>query len=94
MTQAKLAQTIKLITVLASVLLFALVCVIGYQYIRMGTLSNRSVSLDRKISELSVTESNLRNGIEARKDPSYVEQQARENLGMIRVNGEVVYIVG
>lgn len=94
MTQAKLAQTVKLITVLASVLLFALVCIIGYQYIKIGTLSSKSAMLDTKINELSVTKASLESGIEARSTDAYVEQQARENLGMIRVDGEVVYIVG
>ena len=94
MTQAKLAQTVKLITVFASILLFALVCIIGYQYIRIGTLSSKSTLLDTKIESLSVTKANLESGIEARSTDAYVEQQARENLGMIRVNGEVVYIVG
>lgn len=94
MTQAKLAQTVKLITVLASVLLFALVCIIGYQYVKMGTLSSKNALLDTKINELSVTKANLESGIEARSTDAFVEQQARENLGMIRVEGEVVYIVG
>lgn len=93
MTQAKLAQTVKLITVLATVLLFALVCIIGYQYIKIGTLSSKNSSLDTKIENLSVTQASLEEGIKSRSTDAYVEQQARLNLGMIKVNGEIVYIV-
>ena len=94
MTQAKLAQIVKFITIVASVLLFALVCVIGYQYVTLGDLSSKNALLDTKINELSVTKANLESGIEVRSTDAYVEQQARENLGMIKIDGEVVYIVG
>lgn len=93
MTQARMTQTIKLITVLATIFMFVLICIVGYQYIKLGSLSSKNANLDLKIEELSVTKANLESGIEARSTDAYVEQQARENLGMIKVDGEVVYVV-
>ena len=93
MTQAKLAQTVKMITVIASVLLFALICIVCYQYVRLNNLSSKNALLDTQIAQLSVTKVNLENGIEARSTDAYIEQQARENLGMIRVDGETIYVI-
>lgn len=92
MTQGKLLQRVKMITVFASVLLFALIGVVGYQYIKLGMLSKREDALDAKIGSLSVTQANLESGIDARSSDAYIEQQARESLGMIKSEGEVVYV--
>lgn len=92
MTQARLAQKVKLITVFATIFLFFLVCVAFYTQIKLNTLSSKNALLDTKINELSVTKASLEEGIENRSTDAYVEQQARENLGMIKSDGEVVYI--
>ena len=92
MTQARLAQRVKIITVFATIFLFALVCLAFYTQIRLNTLSSRNALLDTKINELSVTKASLEEGIENRSTDAYVEQQARENLGMIKSDGEVVYV--
>lgn len=92
MTQAKLAQKVKVITVFATILLFVLICVAFYTQIKLNTLSSKNALLDTKINQLSVTKANLEEGIESRLTDTYVEQQARENLGMIKSDGEVVYI--
>ena len=92
MTQARLAQKVKIITVFATILLFALVCLAFYTQIRLNTLSSKNTLLDTKINQLSVTKASLEEGIESRSTDAYVEQQARENLGMIKSNGETVYI--
>ena len=92
MTQAKLAQRVKLITVFATILLFALICVALYTHIKLNSLSSKNALLDTKINQLSVTQANLKEGIETRSTDAYVEQQARENLGMIKSDGEVVYV--
>ncbi len=91
MTRAKLANLIKLITVGCCILLFVLVCIIIWQYSRLGSLQARSNALDKQIAENSVLEAQLEDGIERRSDDSFVEQQARENLGMIKDKGESVY---
>ena len=92
MTQARLQQIVKMVTVIACIVLFALISVVGYQYIKIGTLSKKETILDNKIADLSVTQASLEEGIEIRSTDAYVEQQARENLGMIKIDGEVVYI--
>ena len=92
MTQARLAQRVKIITVLATIFLFALICVAFYTQIKLNSLSSKNALLDTKINELSVTKASLEEGIENRSTDAYVEQQARENLGMIKSKGEVVYI--
>jgi len=94
MTQTKLTQIVKLITVIATIVLFALVCVALYLGVKVNTLSSKSALLDTKISELSVTKANLEEGIEIRSTDAYVEQQARENLGMIKSEGEIIYVFG
>ena len=92
MTKAKLTQVVKVVTVLATILLFALICIAFYTRIKLSSLSSKNVKLDAKINELSVTKASLEEGIKDRSTDAYVEQQARENLGMIKSDGEVVYI--
>lgn len=93
MTQAKLSSIVKIVTVFATIFLLVLVCIVCYQYVRINSLSSKSASLDAKIAELSITQANLEEGIEIRSTDAYVEQQAREQLGMIKSDGEVVYVV-
>lgn len=92
MTQARLAQRVKMITVFATIFLFILICLAFYTQIKLNALSSKNALLDTKINELSVTKASLEEGIENRSTDIYVEQQARENLGMIKSDGEVVYI--
>ena len=91
MTKAKFQSMVKLITVACAVLLFALVCIIIYQYTKLGSLSSRLKELDRQIAENSITQEELEAGIARRSSDSYVEQQARENLGMLKQKGETIY---
>lgn len=93
MVQARLAKMVKLATIFATLVLVVLIGIIGYQYIKMNSLAKKDVVLDRKIAELSVTKTRLEEGIEIRNTDAYVEQQARENLGMIK-DDESVYVVG
>ena len=93
MIQAKAARMVKLVTIFATLLLIVLLGIVGYQYIKMNSLSKQNVALDTKISQLSVTKTRLEAGIEARSSDAYVEQQARENLGMIK-DDESVYVIG
>lgn len=93
MTQAKLTSLVKLITVVASAVLFVLLCVVVFQYAKINTLAAKSEALDKKIEELSITEAELEEGIKRRNDDAYIEQQARENLGMVEGDDETIYIV-
>lgn len=91
MTRAKLTNLIKLITVGCCIFLFVLVCIIIWQYSRLNSLQARSAALDKQIAENSITQAELEAGIGRRTDDSFVEQQARENLGMIKDQGETIY---
>ena len=93
MTHAKLTQIVKIVTVFATIILFALVCVALYTHFKLNSLASKNSKLDAKINELSVTKASLQEGIETRTTDAYVEQQARENLGMIKSDGEVIYII-
>ena len=92
MVQAKLARMVKLATIMATLILIVLLGIVGYQYIKLNSLAKKESALDTKISQLSVTKTRLENGIEIRSTDAYVEQQARENLGMIK-DDESVYII-
>lgn len=92
MTKAKLERTVKLVTALLTVVLCFLV-VLGFSlYIKASVLSKKNASLDRQINELSITKAGLEAGIEMRKSDAYIEQQAREQLGMIR-DDETIFII-
>ena len=92
MVQAQIARKIKLITIFATLFLVLLLGIVGFQYIKMNSLAKKQSMLDTKIAELSVTKTRLEEGIEIRSTDAYVEQQARENLGMIK-DDESVYII-
>ena len=92
MTFAKTRNYVRLITVVASLVLFFLVCLGVGLYIRAAHLSSKSASLDNKIAELSITQASLEAGIKTRSSDAYIEQQAREQLGLIK-NNEEVYVV-
>ena len=87
-----MTKMIKLITVCASIFLFALIVLSCGLYIRAGQLAAKSASLDKKIEELSITQISLEEGIKTRSSDAYIEQQAREQLGMIKDDEEVFVI--
>lgn len=91
MTKTKLEKIVKLVTVLATVVLVAVTVLAVALYAKAGVLANKNAKLDNQIKNLSITQSTLEKGVEKRNDEAYLEQQARENLGMIKDN-ETVYI--
>lgn len=91
MTKAKLENIVRLVTVLATlVLVFVTVLAISL-YVKASVLSSKNSSLDKQIEDLSITKSELEQGIGVRKSDAYIEQKARENLGMVK-KGEAIYI--
>ena len=93
MTQSKLTNMVKLITAIATALLLILICIIIYQYVKIGSLNSRSSALDKQIEQNSVTETELREGINRRSSDAYIEQQARESLGLVEEEGDNIYIL-
>lgn len=91
MTKTKLENIVRLVTVLATlVLVFVTVLAISL-YVKASVLSSKNSSLDKQIEDLSITKTELEQGIDVRKSDAYIEQKARENLGMVK-KGEAIYI--
>ncbi len=90
MTSQKLKRTVKLITILTTMVVAVLVCVITFTTIKIGILNNRIQELDRLSASLTQRQTQLENGISIRETGSYVEQEAREELGMAKP-GDKIY---
>lgn len=84
-------RLVGLATVIATVVLVCLVTVVIAQCVQLANLKAQSNALSVSIERLSSSRTNLEQGIEERNTEEYVEQQARENLGLIK-DGEIVYI--
>lgn len=91
MTKTRLENIIRLVTILATLFLVIMTVLAISLYAKAGVLASKNASLDRQIENLSITRAELEQGIAIRKSDAYIEQQARENLGMIRDN-ETLYI--
>ena len=92
MTKTALERKVKFITVCLTIFLFALVVLAVSLYIKASVLSSKNSALDKKISDLSITKAQLEQGISIRQSDAYIEQKAREELGMIR-DDESIYII-
>lgn len=90
MTSQKLKRTVKLITILTTMVVAVLVCVIAFTTIKIGILNKRIQELDRLSASLTQRQTQLENGISIRETGSYVEQEAREELGMAKP-GDKIY---
>ena len=66
MTKNKTIMKIKLITICATIFLFALIVLSCGLYIHANQLAAKSASLDKKIEELSITQITLEEGIKTR----------------------------
>ncbi len=91
MTKARLEQIVKIVTVVATLVLVFVTVLSVSLYIKAGVLSSKSKSLDKEINKLSITRAEIEQGIELRNSDAYIEQRAREDLGMIK-DDEMLYI--
>lgn len=91
MTKTRLENIVRLVTILATLFLVIMTVLAISLYAKAGVLASKNASLDKQIEKLSITRAELEQGIAIRKSDAYIEQQARENLGMIRDN-ETLYI--
>ena len=92
MTRMNAVKKVKLITICATIFLFAMIVLSVSLYIHANQLAAKSASLDKKIEELSITQISLEEGIKTRSSDAYIEQQAREQLGMIKDDEEVFVV--
>ena len=84
-------RVVGFITVIATVVLVFVSTLVVSQCIQINKLNKESKLLDLNIERLAAEKTDLLNGIDYRSSAEYVEQQARESLGLIK-DGEVVYI--
>ena len=91
MSPYMIKRLVGLATVVATVVLVCLVTVVIVQCVQLSNLKAQSNALSVSIERLSSSRANLEQGIEERNTEEYVEQQARDNLGLIK-DGEIVYI--
>lgn len=91
MTKTRLENIVRLVTILATLFLVIMTVLAISLYAKAGVLASKNASLDKQIENLSITRAELEQGIAIRKSDAYIEQQAREDLGMIRDN-ETLYI--
>lgn len=91
MTKTRLENIVRLVTILATLFLVVITVLAISLYAKAGVLASKNASLDKQIENLSITRAELEQGIAIRKSDAYIEQQARESLGMIRDN-ETIYI--
>ena len=78
-------------TVIATMVLVFIVGIVLVQSVQLTKLNKQSRLLDQNIERLIASKTDLENGIKERNTEEYIEQQARENLGMIK-DGEVIFI--
>ena len=86
-------RVVGFVTVIATAVLVFMVTLVVSQCIQINKLNRESKLLEANIERLAADKTDLLNGIDYRTSAEYVEQQARESLGMIK-DGEVVYIFG
>ena len=90
MTEKKLKTFVNTFTVIATVVLFALICLVVFQMINRTILDGKKVALQQELSSLSTQIENIENQNENLNDNSYLEQYAREYYGYGK-NGEKQY---
>lgn len=80
-------------TVVATMVLVFIIGVVLVQSVQLNKLNEQSRLLDQNIDRLIASKTDLENGIKERNTEEYIEEQARENLGMIK-DGEIIFIFG
>ncbi len=91
MEQKKFTKIVKIATICATCFLVIMVGIILGQYIKLGSINRKESNLDAQLASMNSQRQSLEQGIENRLSYSYLEQQAREQLGMIK-QGETLYI--
>ena len=84
-------RVVGIATVVATMLLVFIIGVVTVQSIQLTKLNRESRLLDQNIDRLIASKTDLENGINERNSEEYIEEQARENLGMIK-DGEIIFI--
>ena len=71
---------------------FAIVFAISiYSFVKLGSVRRESASYSKQLEQLQKQKDNLASEVDKMKTDEYIEEQARENLGMIK-DGETLYV--
>jgi len=93
MSPYMIKRIVGMATVVATMVLTFIVAVVIVQSVQLSKLNNEARLLDANIEKLIASKADLEAGIKERLTEEYIEEQARENLGMIK-DGEVIFIFG
>lgn len=87
------AQTKKVERIIVSclIVLVAVVAIAVYSFIALGKVRNKNAKYDELIAQLKAEQVALEDNIDYVSSPEYLEEQAINNLGMIK-DGEKIYI--
>ena len=77
---------VKLVTTVATLLVVALVGVVTFQTIKIKNLQKQKQTLDEQIALLQVQKTDFETGIANRSSDIYIEEVARNDLGMLDEN--------
>ena len=75
---------------LSVLFLVVLVCFATFSFVRLGSVKRRNEKYDNLIAELAAEKNRIEQLTEDSKDSSYLENEVRNNLGMI--HGDEQYI--
>ncbi len=81
MTESKLRRLVNFFTILATVIIFALMLLVLFQMINRSILSNKEAALKNELSSLTTQIDYIENQNENLEDENYLEQYAREYYG-------------
>ena len=75
-------------------LLLEILCLLTFLHVRrqISDTKNTIETLTQQVNDQTQTNTELSNAIENRDDPSYIEDIAREKLGLVTSNDRVFYI--
>ena len=75
---------------LSVLLLVVLVCVATFSFARLGKVKRQNEKYDNLIAELTAENEKIQQSINDSKDPLYLENQVRDNLGKIKGNEKYI----
>ena len=75
---------------LSVLFLVVLVCFAVFSFVRLGSVKRRNEKYDNLIAELTAEKNKIEQSTEASKDSLYLENEVRNNLGMIHGNEKYI----
>lgn len=81
MTENKLRRLVNFFTVLATIIIFALILLVVFQMINRAVLSNKEMELKKELASLTTQIEYMETQNNNFDDESYLEQYAREYYG-------------